>query len=198
MAAGWSAEEKQQCVDETPATFKYGGSLLTYIAGPRCGVVFAPLVGSVVRAWSWVVLVWCGVVWCGTRVGEAHTYTNPHYTGRRVGLVCCVCRTLPAVWQSAWRRVSACVCVEFLTHLTHPHNHPRNHWLIPLTPQGTLTGLRVLGAEALGRRAGRVHTQEETRNTIAAEARGGDRSPAPFPRDLNGRAWGCGAAASRD
>lgn len=35
MAAGWSAEEKQQCVDETPATFKYGGSLLTYIAGPR-------------------------------------------------------------------------------------------------------------------------------------------------------------------
>ena len=33
MAAKWSAEEREQCVDATADTFKYGGALMGYLNG---------------------------------------------------------------------------------------------------------------------------------------------------------------------
>ena len=33
MAEGWGAEERQACMEETPATFKWGGSLVGLITG---------------------------------------------------------------------------------------------------------------------------------------------------------------------
>jgi len=34
MANAWSADEKQACLEETMACFKYGGSLMTYMKAP--------------------------------------------------------------------------------------------------------------------------------------------------------------------
>jgi len=33
MAENWSPEEKQACLEETPATFQYSGTLLKLISG---------------------------------------------------------------------------------------------------------------------------------------------------------------------
>ena len=33
MAAAWSDEERKRCVDETAATFRYGGQLNSYLSG---------------------------------------------------------------------------------------------------------------------------------------------------------------------
>jgi heme oxygenase len=35
LASTWSEDERQQCLDETAATFRYGGSLLSYISAPK-------------------------------------------------------------------------------------------------------------------------------------------------------------------
>ena len=35
MAKGWSEEEKQLCKEETSSTFRYGGSLMTYLREPQ-------------------------------------------------------------------------------------------------------------------------------------------------------------------
>ena len=34
IAAGWNEVEKKECLEETMATFKYGGSLMSYMRGP--------------------------------------------------------------------------------------------------------------------------------------------------------------------
>ena len=37
MAAGWSREEKDACLDQTANSFRYSGGLLSYLRDPNAG-----------------------------------------------------------------------------------------------------------------------------------------------------------------
>ena len=37
IAATWSADEKQSCLEETMACFRFGGSLMVYLKPPSAG-----------------------------------------------------------------------------------------------------------------------------------------------------------------